>query len=210
MKNKFIVIEGLEGSGKTTICNYIMNMLKIWGIKSIITREPGGTPLNEKLRKIIKKERKKEIISNKTELLMFYALRAQSLEYIIKPSLKNGLWVISDRYSISSQAYQGYNDSNKKIIKNLNYYVLEGISPDITLYLDIDPKIGIYRAKKRGKLDRIEKKSLSFFKKTRSRYLEIVNKNKKKIKKINTEKPLYLVKKEVKIILLRWLLKNLK
>ncbi|AZP36404.1 Thymidylate kinase [Candidatus Annandia adelgestsuga] len=210
MKSKFIVVEGLDGSGKTTICNYIKKIFEIFNIKIIITREPGGTPLNEKIRHIIKKKNKNEIISDKAELLMFYALRAQSLEYVIKPSLKKGLCVISDRHDLSTYAYQGYNIKNKKIIKKISSYVLDKVKPDITLFLDIDPKISINRIIKRGKLDRIEKKSLKFFTKVRKRYLKIIKKDKKKIKIINTNKSIHKVKKEIKILLLKWLLKNIK
>ncbi|MGP1931901.1 MAG: dTMP kinase, partial [Arsenophonus sp. ET-DL12-MAG3] len=108
MKSHYIVIEGLEGAGKTTIIKTIAEILSKIGVTKIeFTREPGGTPLAEKLRQLIKNNIVNEKITNKAELLMIYAARIQLIENIIKPALKSGRWVIGDRHDLSSQAYQG-------------------------------------------------------------------------------------------------------
>lgn len=207
MKNKFITIEGIEGSGKTTLKNIIINFLKQKNITNVIsTREPGGTPICEKLRKIIKYD--KEIINKKAEILIFYAARVQLVENIIKPALKNGYWVIGDRHDLSSQAYQGKNILDVKLnnlIKFLKKNILGKFTPDLTFYLDINPYVGMQRILKRNnKIDRIEKNNISFFTEVRKKYLELSLVN-KKIKIIDSSKNI----KEIKIIvekrLTKWL-----
>ena len=174
MKGKFIVLEGLEGAGKTTARKAVIAQLKKQGITDLVfTREPGGTPLAEKLRHLIKHEME-EPISDKAELLMLYAARVQLVENVIKPALAEGKWVIGDRHDMSSQAYQGGG-------RQIDQQLLATLEPDLTLYLDIHPEAGLARAHGRGKLDRIEQQSLDFFHRTRSRYLELVTNNPKAV-----------------------------
>ncbi|WP_386691321.1 MULTISPECIES: dTMP kinase [unclassified Lonepinella] len=175
MTGKFIVLEGLEGAGKTTARNAIVEQLQANGITDLVfTREPGGTPLAEKLRDLIKHETA-EPVTDKAELLMLYAARIQLVENVIKPALAQGKWVIGDRHDMSSQAYQGGGRGlDRDFMENLKNSILGDFSPDFTLYLDIEPAQGLARAKGRGELDRIEQQNLDFFHRTRERYLELV------------------------------------
>ncbi|SMB78480.1 thymidylate kinase [Pasteurella testudinis DSM 23072] len=173
---KFIVLEGLEGAGKTTAREAVLKALQANGIDQVeFTREPGGTPLAEKLRQLIKFGDGKEVISDKAELLMLYAARIQLVENVIRPALTCGKWVLGDRHDMSSQAYQGGGRQiDRTLLATLRDTVLGDFKPDLTLYLDIDPELGLSRARSRGELDRIEQLQLDFFQRTRQRYLELV------------------------------------
>lgn len=175
MNSKFIVIEGLEGAGKTTARDAVVSELQRHGINDIIfTREPGGTPLAEKLRELIKQGINDEPITDQAELLMLYAARVQLVENVIKPALVRGAWVVGDRHDLSSQAYQGGGRGmDSELMRSLKQAVLGDFSPDLTLYLDVTPEIGLQRARARGALDRIEQESLNFFIRTRERYLAL-------------------------------------
>ena len=183
MTAKFIVLEGLEGAGKTSARDTVVAVLKELGINEFVfTREPGGTPLAEKLRQLIKQGEGDEVITDKAELLMLYAARVQLVENVIKPSLKQGKWVICDRHDLSSQAYQGGGrglDAN--LLMTLKQAVLGDFVPDLTLYLDVDPEIGLARARSRGELDRIEQQQIDFFQRTRQRYLQLVEADEKSV-----------------------------
>ncbi len=177
MNAKFIVIEGLEGAGKSTAIQVVVETLMQNGIDHITrTREPGGTLLAEKLRALVKEEHPGEELKDITELLLVYAARVQLVENVIKPALARGEWVVGDRHDMSSQAYQG---GGRQIapstMQGLKQTALGDFKPDLTLYLDIDPKLGLERARGRGELDRIEKMDISFFERARERYLELAN-----------------------------------
>ncbi|WP_457913944.1 dTMP kinase [Candidatus Gillettellia adelgis] len=180
MKGKFIVIEGLEGAGKTTACNTVSSILREYGINDIVcTREPGGTPLAEKLRDLFKYGVNGELPTIKAEVLILYAARVQLVDTIIKPALKCGTWVVGDRHDLSLQAYQGGGRGiDSQLTFSLRDSVLEGFCPNLTLYLDLPPLLGLQRAQARGVLDRIEKESLLFFKYTRARYLALAKQDK--------------------------------
>ncbi|WWP02166.1 MAG: dTMP kinase [Candidatus Dasytiphilus stammeri] len=205
MKNSFIVLEGIEGAGKTTACNIIGQFLQDKNINDIvITHDPGGTPVAENLRYLIKHSIEKEKISDEAELLMLYSARIQLIEVIIKPALVRGAWVISDRYDLSTKAYQGAGRNiNNKLITTIRNLILEKITPDLTFYLDVTPEIGLQRAKNRGKLDRIEQESIDFFVKVRQCYLEEVKKD-IKIKFIDATQSLYAVKSKLHLEMEKW------
>ncbi|AJI94031.1 dTMP kinase [Yersinia ruckeri] len=175
MDSKFIVIEGLEGAGKTTARDTVVATLHAQGINDIVfTREPGGTPLAEKLRDLIKQGIDGEVLTDKAEVLMLYAARVQLVENVIKPALARGAWVVGDRHDLSSQAYQGGGRGiDSQLMTSLRDTVLGTFRPDLTLYLDLPPAIGLQRARQRGELDRIEQESLAFFERTRERYLAL-------------------------------------
>ncbi|WP_413730699.1 dTMP kinase [Sodalis sp. RH22] len=172
MDSKFIVIEGLEGAGKTCAIAVLVETLRARGITDVVfTREPGGTPLAEALRRLIKDGIDNEPVTDKAELLMLYAARVQLVENVIKPALARGAWVIGDRHDLSSQAYQGGGRGvDPQLLTALRDLVLGDFRPDLTLYLDLPPAIGLQRARARGELDRIEQESLAFFDRIRARY----------------------------------------
>ncbi|MDE1481269.1 dTMP kinase [Xenorhabdus bovienii] len=206
MNSKFIVIEGLEGAGKTTAIRTVVETLKQYGISDLIfTREPGGTPLAEKLRQLIKQGVEGESLTNKAEVLMLYAARVQLVENVIKPALEKGTWVVGDRHDLSSQAYQGGGRGiDQKLMTSLRESALGDFYPDLTIYLDLPPEVGLQRARERGELDRIEKESLDFFHRTRERYLELVVQD-DTIKKVDATQPLEKVQDAIRQTLLQWL-----
>ncbi|URL01832.1 dTMP kinase [Avibacterium sp. 20-126] len=197
MTGKFIVIEGLEGAGKTTARDAIVEVLAREGVSDVVfTREPGGTPLAEKLRHLIKYETE-EPVTDKAELLMLYAARIQLVENVIKPALAEGKWVVGDRHDLSSQAYQGGGRQiDAKLLQTLKQTVLGNFSPDLTLYLDLDPEIGLARARGRGELDRIEQQEIAFFQRTRDRYLALVKQDPNAVM-INAEQSIEQVRADI-------------
>jgi len=206
MKSRYIVIEGLEGAGKTTAIKTVLETLAKVGITEIdFTREPGGTPIAEKLRQLIKHGIAEEKVTDKAELLMLYAARIQLIENVIKPALAKGRWVIGDRHDLSSQAYQGGGRGfSAELMQVLRNTILDDFRPDLTLYLDIEPTLGLQRAGDRGELDRIEKESLDFFERTRQRYLELAAED-DTIITIDANKSLEEVQKTIRQTLANWL-----
>ena len=172
-KGKFIVVEGLEGAGKSSAIKVIEQALKEKNIDFVKTREPGGTVLAERLREIVKSADHQETLTQETELLLMYASRSQLLANVIQPALSQGQWVIGDRHDLSSRAYQGGGRQfNNEVMDAIADVTLKGFKPDLTLYLDLDPQIGLARAQARGELDRIEVEKLDFFQRVRAKYLE--------------------------------------
>ncbi|MCW8110025.1 dTMP kinase [Yersinia intermedia] len=206
MNSKFIVIEGLEGAGKTTARDTVVATLRAQGINDIVfTREPGGTPLAEKLRDLIKQGIDGEVLTDKAEVLMLYAARVQLVENVIKPALARGSWVVGDRHDLSSQAYQGGGRGiDSQLMTSLRDTVLGEFRPDLTLYLDLPPVVGLARARARGELDRIEQESLAFFERTRARYLELAAAD-TSIKTIDASQPLEQVSTSIRRVLTQWL-----
>ncbi|MEI2264997.1 dTMP kinase [Erwinia sp. CGal63] len=210
MNSKFIVIEGLEGAGKTTARDSLVAVLKQHGVDDIVfTREPGGTPLAEKLRELIKQGIDGEPITDRAELLMLYAARVQLVENVIKPALARGAWVIGDRHDLSSQAYQGGGRGlDSELMLQLKRSVLGDFAPDLTLYLDVTPEIGLQRARARGELDRIEQESLNFFIRTRERYLTLAAAD-PRIKTIDATQNIEQVSAAIRQTLTQWLQEEL-
>lgn len=176
-RGRFIVIEGLEGAGKSTaiatVAAFIQQRLQGTGQQLVQTREPGGTAMAEEIRNLVKAPRQ-ETVAPATELLLMYAARSQLLHNVIQPALAAGDWVLADRHDLSSRAYQGGGRGiADAVLDPIRHLVLAGLTPDLTLYLDIDPQIGLTRARARGELDRIEQEQLEFFQRTRQKYLQI-------------------------------------
>lgn len=196
MNGKFVVIEGLEGAGKSSAIAVCQRVLNDAQVKFVNTREPGGTPLAESLRSLVKATHE-EKVSDATELLLMYAARSQLVENVINPALNRGDWVLGDRHDLSSQAYQGGGrEIDKHKLEALADIVLGELKPNLTLYLDIDPKIGLARAANRGELDRIELEQLSFFERTREVYLNAA-KNDSSIVTIDASLPMETVHKHI-------------
>ena len=175
MIGKFIVIEGLEGAGKSTAITQVIATLAEHGIESPqSTREPGGTPLAEQMRALVKQGHPDEPLTDMAELLLLYAARIQLVDNVIKPALAEGRWVVGDRHDMSSQAYQGGGRGfDRALMENLRDTVLGDFRPDLTIYMDIDPVLGLQRARGRGELDRIEQMDIAFFERARERFLAL-------------------------------------
>tara|TARA_R110000868_G_scaffold162538_3_gene393928 strand:- start:23587 stop:24213 length:627 start_codon:yes stop_codon:yes gene_type:complete len=182
MQAKFIVIEGLEGAGKSTAIPYIFEILKAKGINDVVhVREPGGTEVSEQIRNIVKYQGDEKIYPE-TEAMLMYASRIQVVNNIIKPALANNKWVIADRHEYSTIAYQGAGRGlDCDFLNMVKQETLGDFKHDLCIYLDVDPKIGLTRAKIRGELDRFEIEKLEFFEKIRNKYLELVNADKKAV-----------------------------
>ncbi len=205
--SKFIVVEGLEGAGKTTALELIKSVLTQNTIEFVTTREPGGTPLAEKMREIVKSETS-ELLTPEAELLLMYASRIQLIENVIKPALNSGKWVLGDRHDMSSLAYQGGGRQlPQDLIMPIRNAVLKGFEPDLTILMDIDPEIGLARAAARGALDRIEREQIEFFQRTRAVYLALAE-QKPNVLIIDASQSLVQVQNQISDKLTNWLATN--
>jgi dTMP kinase len=170
-KGKFITIEGGEGVGKSTNIASVESFLQARNIKYIKTREPGGTPLAEELRAILLAPRD-ETVCEKTELLLMFAARAQHLQHVILPALEQGLWVVCDRFTDATYAYQGGGRGlSLDTIAILESLVQQGLEPDLTLLLDVDVQTGLARLESRSETDRFEREQRHFFEAVRAMYI---------------------------------------
>ncbi|KUJ84695.1 dTMP kinase [Microbulbifer flavimaris] len=168
---KFITLEGGEGVGKSTNLRFITDWMRSRDIEFIQTREPGGTPLAEQLRTLLL-EKREESVDPTAELLMVFAARAQHLAEVIRPALARGAWVICDRFTDATYAYQGGGRSlDLSLIAQLEETVQGELRPDRILLLDLDPETGLARAATTGAADRFESEKLDFFHKVRNAYL---------------------------------------
>ena len=177
MVAKFITVEGTEGVGKTTNINFIKSWLRQNEIKFVATREPGGTPLAEEIRDLLLKPRDELVVSS-AELLLMFAGRAQHLNKVILPALQADTWVLCDRFTDATYAYQGFGrQMSSELIVQLENIVQGDIRPDLTLLLDIPVEIGLERANNRGDPDRFEQEQQDFFNRVRAGYLSLANEN---------------------------------
>ncbi len=197
MAGKFITLEGGEGVGKTTNIEFIKEYLLQLNIPVVVTREPGGTPIAETLRKILLAKHE-ETISGQTELLLMFAARSQHLSEVIYPNLKKGNWVLCDRFTDATYAYQG---GGRKVaddkIACLENLVQGGFRPDLTLLLDAPVEVGLIRAKARNELDRFEMEQIDFFKSVRETYLNRAKQYPERIKIIQADQVLEQVQKQI-------------
>ena len=184
----FISIEGFDGTGKSTQSKLLKNGLDKENIDSIIVREPGSTNFSEKIRNIIKENTE---IETMTELLLFQTSRSELVSKVIKPNLKKGRIVITDRYTDSSIAYQGYGGGiDIKLIENLNKISTDDLTPNLTFLLDMNVKDSLNRAMKRNRsekeqIDKFENKDFGFHEKVKNGFNQILKRNKDRIVKID-------------------------
>ena len=170
-RGRFITLEGAEGVGKSTLLPVVLETLRNFNIDVCCTREPGGTPLGEQLREVLLGT--EEAMSSKAELLMMFASRAQHIESVIEPALAQGTWVLCDRFTDASFAYQGGGrEMGAEKIAVLESWVQEGLQPDLTLLLDATRATSIERTQRRRALDRIESEGDAFFDRVRQAYLD--------------------------------------
>lgn len=184
----FITFEGGEGAGKTTLISSLQKELSKRGEEVVRTREPGGTPLGEEIRRLLLEG--KQSVTKRAELLLFLASRAEHVDQLIKPSMEEGKIVLCDRFTDSTLAYQAFGRQfDLKEVETLALFATDGLIPDITFYIDIDPVIGLSRRKRAtGTLDRMEGEDLSYHKKVREAFLNLAEKNKKRIKVLDGNK----------------------
>ena len=193
----FITLEGGEGVGKSTNMLFIKQLLEDAGVSVVTTREPGGTVIAEKIRQLLL-ENGDEVVSEHAELLLMFAARAQHIHHKIQPALSLGQWVLCDRFTDATYAYQGGGrNMDVNMIEWLEDKVLGTLRPGLTLLLDAPIEVGMDRASKRGQLDRFELEKHDFFERVRSAYLQRAQQNPEYIKVINADQSLTMVQSEI-------------
>ena len=201
-KGVFITLEGTEGSGKSTQLKTIEQYLQQHNRRYIKVREPGGTPIAEEIRNLLKTPRKDDAMCDTTELLLMYAARAQLVNTVIKPAIEQGVDVICDRHDLSTVAYQGGGRGmDLGEIKAISKVVLGDFKPNLTILLDIDPIKGMQRAKARGELDRFEQSKMDFFVRVRNTYRECAKQDPNIIKVVNGDDTLDNVSSHIRQLL---------
>lgn len=203
---KFITVEGVEGVGKTTNMAFIASWLSQHQKPHVVTREPGGTPLAEEIRKLLLTTRTETVHEN-TELLLMFAARAQHLAEVIKPALAAGKWVLCDRFTDATYAYQGAGRGiSMEKIKQLEELVQNQLRPDLTIMFDLPVEQGLARVKKRGLPDRFEREQLKFFEAVRQCYLSRVSDNPSRYRVIDASKNLASVQMKLSSLLTQFML----
>jgi dTMP kinase len=201
MAGKFITVEGIEGVGKSTNIAHIRGLLEAAGIDVVMTREPGGTPLGEAIRGLLLDPRYTGM-SPDCELQLMFAARAEHLARVILPALGQGKWVLCDRFTDATYAYQGGGrgiDIEK--IARLEQWVQGEFRPDLTVLLDVPVAIGLERAGNRGALDRFEQEQIGFFERVRQAYLELATCHDGRYRVINANQPLAGVQQQLDEVL---------
>jgi dTMP kinase len=196
-RGRFITLEGGEGAGKSTSLEYLCTRLQVAGVNVRSTREPGGTPLGEKVRELLLNPDNTGMHSD-TELLLMFAARAQHLHEVILPALASGEWVICDRFTDATYAYQGGGRGiDMQRIGLLEDWVQQGFQPDTTLLFDLPVSQGLERAGKRGTLDRFEQEQQDFFEQVRAAYLERASQNPGRFRIIDAGRELEAVQQQL-------------
>jgi dTMP kinase len=201
MRGKFITVEGIEGVGKTTNIDHIRRLIEAAGIDVMMTREPGGTPLGEAIRGLLLDPRYTGM-SPDCELQLMFAARAEHLARVILPALEQGQWVLCDRFTDATYAYQGGGrgiDVGK--IARLEQWVQGDFRPDLTVLLDVPVAIGLDRAGKRGALDRFEQEQIGFFERVRQAYLDLAAHHDGRYRVIDASLPLATVQQQLDEVL---------
>ena len=198
MRGKFITLEGMDGAGKSTHIPDIIKLLELKGVEVISTREPGGTLLGEQLRTILLNE----AMHPETETLLMFAARREHISQIIEPALARGAWVLSDRFTDATYAYQsgGRGVLANKVIE-LEVWVQGDLQPDLTLLFDVPVEVSLARLASARAPDKFERESAEFFTKIRNAYLDRANKNPNRFCMINSNQALDDVKVEVKNVI---------
>jgi len=201
MTGRFITLEGSEGAGKSSNLAYIQQRLERAGVDLVVTREPGGTPLGEAIRKLLLDHRNTDMLDD-TELLLMFAARSQHLKELILPSLEEGKWVLCDRFTDASYAYQGGGRGiPMERIATLEQWVQGGLRPDLTLLLDIPVEAGLARAGARSAPDRFEREQAAFFERVRKAYLDRAHADAGRYKIIDAAQSLDQVQTQIDTIL---------
>jgi dTMP kinase len=200
---RFITLEGIEGAGKSTVAKFVLAWLARQQLPGRLTREPGGTPLAERLRQLVLQPGA-ESLSPVTETLLMFAARDLHLQGVIRPALARGEWVVCDRFTDATRAYQGSGRGvDAALIESLAEAVHGGLAPDCTLLLDLPVNVGLARARGRAAAgtDRFETETTAFFERVRAGYLELARREPRRFQVIDAAAPLERVEAEVEVIL---------
>ncbi|WP_278348359.1 dTMP kinase [Stutzerimonas kunmingensis] len=201
MKGLFVTLEGPEGAGKSTNREYLAERLRACGVDVVLTREPGGTPLAERIRELLLTPAD-EPMAVDTELLLVFAARAQHLAQVIRPALERGAVVLCDRFTDATYAYQGGGRGlSIERIAQLEAFVQGELRPDLTLIFDLPVEVGLARAAARGRLDRFEQEGLRFFESVRRAYLERAKAAPSRYRVIDAGQPLNVVQQDVQALI---------
>jgi dTMP kinase len=194
----FITLEGAEGCGKTTQIEALAAHLRQLGYEVLTTREPGGTPISDRVRSILL-DRENTAMRQRTEFLLFQASRAQLVEEVIRPCLAEGGIVLSDRFADSTLAYQGYGYQNDlAMLRSIIGYATGGLKPDLTLLLDLDVEVGLRRRTAGGQLNRLDQYDLAFYRRVRAGYHELVREEPARWEVIDASIPAAQVQEEIR------------
>lgn len=196
-RGKFITVEGIEGVGKSTNITHIRHLIEAAGFKVLMTREPGGTPLGEAIRGLLLDPRYTGM-SPDCELQLMFAARAEHLAQVIQPALDKGQWVLCDRFTDATYAYQGGGrgiDAGK--IARLEQWVQGDFRPDLTVLLDVPVEVGLARAGKRSALDRFELEQIGFFERVRQVYLDLAARHARRYRLVDANQPLDRVQQQL-------------
>lgn len=200
-RGRFITLEGLEGVGKSTHLRFVSDWLRAQGLNVVVTREPGGTPEADEIRSTLLKVRG-AAFDPTAELLLMFAARALHVQQVIHPALADGIWVVCDRFTDASYAYQGGGRGIPAArIATLERMVLRGLKPDLTLLLDAPLDVGKARVQGRGALDRFEREQDGFFKRVRSVYLARARREPRRIKRVDASGDIGTVQDEIAVLL---------
>lgn len=200
MRGRFITLEGIDGAGKSSHLRWVARYLRSRGIRVKVTREPGGTPAGERLRRLVLGSRHR--LHAETETLLMFAARREHLAKVIAPALKRGVWVVCDRFTDATYAYQsGGSGVAWEKIDALERWVHPGLQPDLTILFDVSPAIGRRRTARKRKRDRFEREQEAYFKRVRSAYLRRARAKARRIRVLDARESLNQVKKELEKIL---------
>lgn len=208
-RGKFITVEGGEGVGKSTNIRFLSELIEQQGYQVRLTREPGGTPLAERIRELLL-EHGDETVPDTAELLLFFAARSLNIENLIKPALAAGDWVICDRFTDASRAYQGCGRGlDRDKIETLAGWVHDDLQPDLTILLDAPADVGMGRAEKRGAADRLETEQASFYRRVRDGYLALAAAEPERFAVIDASHDLESVQQQIATVMRRLMPKKI-
>jgi dTMP kinase len=202
MRGRFITLEGIDGAGKSSHLRWIARFLRGRGIQVKLTREPGGTPTGERLRRLLLESRHR--LHAETETLLMFAARREHLARVITPALERGVWVVCDRFTDATYAYQsGGSGVPWEKVAVLERWVHRGLKPDLTILLDVSPAIGRKRTARKRKLDRFERERDAYFRRVRAAYLRRARAEPRRIRVLNAQGTLVQVEKDLEDTLIR-------
>ena len=196
-RGMFITVEGVEGVGKSTNIDFIADRVMAAGFKVLRSREPGGTPMAERIRDMLL-QHGDEPLPDLAELLLFFASRTLNIENAIRPALESGTWVLCDRFTDASRAYQGAGRGlNMDRINTLAEWAHGDLNPDLTVLLDAPAEVGMQRAEKRGETDRLESEQMSFYTRVRAQYLALAEGEPERFAVIDASQSLAVVQNQI-------------